>query len=117
MPQRSLIAIFILLFIGSALFLFWRNDTELDPNSGKSWWILSFAAPENLASLTFTIENYSDNTEFQYEVIANKQKIGNETFEVKRGEKKTLTPAVSAHPETRTSIIVTTGKEKKEIYR
>lgn len=117
MNQRFLIIIFLSLFVASTFFLFSRNVSELDPDNGKSWWTLSFTSLENPRSLDFIVENFSDNTRFEYEVVADKETLAKDSFELNRGEKKTVTPNITARPDTRTSIIVTTRKEKKEIYR
>ena len=117
MSDRSLIIVFSALFIMSASFLFWQNARELDPNLGKSWWTLAFAHPETATDLAFTVENFSNNTRFQYEVVADKTPLVTESFELQRGEKISVTPHTPARKDVRISIVVTTGNEKKEIYR
>lgn len=117
MTQKSLIIIFIILFAASTCFLFWRNESELDPNQGKSWWTLSFATPGQPVSLTFTIDNHSDTNRFEYEIVADKQSLMKEALIVTKGNSITITPDISTTPDIRTTIIVTTGTEKKEIYR
>ncbi|MDP2837837.1 MAG: hypothetical protein Q8O53_00975 [Candidatus Moranbacteria bacterium] len=115
--EKHLVLWFIALFAVGVLFLFWQNKRELDPNLGKSWWTLSFATPEHQESLDFTIENYSNATTFHYEVVAEKKVLASETINLIRGEKKTIAPTIVLNSEIRTSIIVTAGTEKKEIYR
>ena len=117
MAQRSLILIFIVLFVASAFFLFWKNERELDPDQGKSWWTLAFAAPEKPENLSFVIENHSDQTNFQYEITDDKTPVAKDTFIVKRGETMIITPSLTAKADVRTKITVTLGTEKKEIYR
>ncbi len=117
MSQRFLILTFITLFVASALFLFWQNERELDPEQGKNWWTLSFALPSNQESLDFTVENHSDNTKFRYSIIADDETFAEATFEVPRGGKITITPSVLIQPDTRTRVIVTAMDQKKEIYR
>lgn len=115
--QRPLILICITLFAASALFLFWQNERELDPDREKDWWTLSFALPGNPASLDFTVENHSDNTRFRYSIIADDETLDEAAFEVRRGEKITFTPSALIQPDTRTRVIVTAMDQKKEIYR
>ncbi len=117
MSQRFLILTFITLFAASALFLFWQNERELDPEQGKNWWMLSFTVPGNQESLDFTVENHSDNTKFRYSIIADDETLAEATFEVPRGEKITITPSALIQPDTRTRVIVTAMDQKKEIYR
>lgn len=115
--QKHLISIFLALFIAASAFLFWQNDRELDPERGQGWWTLSFVAPQDPENLSFTIENHGDQTEFRYEIVADKKTLAEESFTVTKGQSVTITPDVSAQSDTRTSIIVADGKEKKEIYR
>ena len=117
MSEKLLITAFILLFSISALYLFWQNDRELDPNRGKSWWTLSFSSPDETGSLAFAIENWSDTEIFEYEVTREKTSLHKESVTVKRGEKKDISPSQSAEPGIRTMVTVTAGKEKKVIYR
>lgn len=117
MSQKILIAIFFIFFAASAVFLFWQNERELDPNRNKNWWTLAFTAPQESNNLSFIVKNHSDQNNFRYKVIANKEILAEETLEIKRGETKTIVPSVVAIPNTRTSVIVTDGKEQKEIYK
>ena len=117
MSQKFLITIFFIFFAASALFLFWQNERELDPNRNKNWWTLAFAAPQESDSLSFIVENHSDQNNFRYKIIANKETLAEETLEIKRGETKTISPILTAVSDIRTSVIVTDGKEQKEIYR
>lgn len=117
MTQKSLVIIFVVLLAMSTCFLFWRNESELDPNQGKSWWTLSFATPGEPSSLAFTIDNHSDTTHFEYEIVADKKSLMKEALIVTKGNNITITPDISATPNIRTTISVTTGTEKKEIYR
>lgn len=117
MSQKHLILISLALFAAGAAFLFWQNERELDPDRGKDWWTLSFAIPSSPGSLAFTVENHSDQTDFRYEIIVDRQTLSEETFELKRGATTTIAPELGAHPDARTSVTVTAGMEKKEIYR
>lgn len=117
MPQKYLITSIILLFVVSATFLFWQNNRELDPDQGKNWWTLAFASPQESKNLSFIVENHSNQTEFQYEITANKTLVTKDNFVVQRGEKLTVTPSIATTSDERIKITVTLGKEKKEIYK
>src|SRR3990167_5730764 len=117
MAQRSLILIFIVLFVASAFFLFWKNERELDPDQGKSWWTLAFAIPEESKSLSFIVENHSDQMAFEYEIMADKLLLARNSFVVQRGEKVVIAPPLTAQTSERTKVTITLGTEKKEIYR
>ncbi len=114
--ENFLILIFCALFFVSAVFLFTQNERELDPDTNKDWWVLSFAAPEKEGDLAFTVENHSDTTVFRYTLMADKRIVVEEPFELPSGKTTTITPTVLPTGK-RISIIVTDGTEKKEIYR
>ena len=116
LSEKSVIVIFSLLFAASALFLFWQNESELDPNYQKDWWVLSFAAPKDQESFDFTVENHSLATEFHYRIVADKETLAEETVQIASGSTATITP-VFAHSEKRTAVIVTSGSKTQEIYR
>lgn len=117
MTQKSLLSSFFFLFLASALFLFWQSDRELDPDQGKNWWTLSFALPKQTESLSFNLENHSDQTAFSYEISVGRDIISKEIFTAKRGERTTVTPPSIKEQNERVKITVFAGTEKKEIYR
>ena len=114
--EKFLILFFSLLFFSSAWFLFAQNERVLDPNQGKSWWTLSFVIPKDKNSLDFLVENHGVETNFHYQVIAGKELLTEGSFSAKRGEQTTVSPTMTPS-DTRTSIVVSLGTEKKEIYR
>lgn len=115
--EKHLVIIFSALFLVSASFLFWQNERELDPNQGKNWWTLSFANPQDRSSLDFIIENHSTETAFQYQIMVGKNLKQEGVVEIALGESKVVTTPITPEEKSRTSLIVTTGTEKKEIYR
>jgi hypothetical protein len=119
--EKQLVGIFCILFAVSALFLFWQNKRELNPNFEKSWWTLSFAEAKNENSLAFTITNHTDRSEFTYEtsyaVTPGTVTTSRSTIIVAPGEMKTIIPDFVRNPDSRTTITVTAGTEKQEIYR
>ncbi len=114
--ENRLILLFVLLFAVSSLYLFWQNERGLDQNLGKDWWILSFDEPMNEGNLTYTVENHSNNTEFRATITEGSTLLAEETFSLPKGQSKTLTPTVPSSA-SRTVITVTTGTQKKAIYR
>lgn len=117
MQQKTLIVVSLVFFAFGAVFLFWQNERELDPDRGKNWWTLSFAAPQESANLSFIVENHSDQTDFRYEITAHKEILLQDTFSVNRGETLTITPPLSAKTDERTGVSVSGSKDKQEIYR
>lgn len=117
MSQKTLLITFLVFFAVSSLVLFWQNDREMDPDQGKNWWTLSFTFPNESESLSFMVENHSDQSSFQYEIILGKMVIARESFTAKPGEKTIITPPSITEQSERVKVTVTTGTEKKEIYR
>lgn len=117
MSQRTLVIIFLALFSISAVFLFFQNARELDPERAGNWWTLSFAAIDQTGSIAFTVDNHSDALRFDYQVVSSKQVLSEASFIVEKGKSITITPDQQIIPGERTSVIVSDGKEKKEIYR
>lgn len=113
--ETQLIVFSTLLFAVCSLFLFWQNERGLDQNLGKDWWILAFTDPMNESNPTFTVENHSLYTEFRYVISEEKTVLTTESFSLKRGESTTITPPTSEGG--KVTITVTTGTQKKEIYR
>jgi len=117
MLEKKLLLSCIILFAAATVFLFWQNDRQLDPQNGKDFWNLSFAVPERPESLDFTIENQSDDTNFDYIVTENRRVIEKNSVQVQSSRKATVKPLATAVPGTLSTITVTHGKDTKEIYR
>lgn len=117
LTEIGLVSIFFFFFAASATFLDTKIGQDLDPDTGKEWWTLSFET-RNPSSLEFAIENHSENTDFSYEVTRDKFVQGGGTVSVERGERKTIIPSGSGDTAGRTAISVESGDgSKKSIYR
>ncbi len=117
MSQKTLIIAFLALFAASAVLLFWQNAREMDPDRAGSWWTLSFVALDQADNLAFIVGNHSDTARFDYQIISDKRVLSEASFIVEKGKSITITPDQPAVPGTRTSVIVSDGTEKKELYR
>lgn len=117
MTQKTFIFISIALFAASALFLFWQNERELDPDQGKNWWVLSFAVPQESSNFAFVVENHSEQTHFSYTITINQKTRAQAAFTVARGDTVTITPEEIGDIVGRVGITVTDGQRTKEIYR
>ena len=115
--EKKLIIIAALIFIASALFLFWQNERELDSLRGKNWWAASFAEPGNRESLDIGVANYSGNPDFRYEVTAGTEVLAGETFSVQPGAEQAVHVSVLPQTGTRTQIRIFHGTEKQELFR
>ena len=106
----------ILLFMASGFFLAYTGTKALDPANSKTWWTTYFLSPKS-NDLSFVIENHSAYTSFHWEVLLENFPLaqGNET--IKNNQTKNIAiPNVTASGK-QTSIIVTSDKEKQEIYK
>lgn len=117
LTETGLISVFLLLFAGNILFLDMKIGNDLDPNTDKSWWTLSFET-RNPDSLEFAIENHSENTHFSYEVTRNKIILDKGAASVMRGERKNISPHGIGDIAGRTLITIESEDgSKKSIYR
>ncbi len=115
MQQKKIILFLISLFIASSTWLFYASDRFINPNVGKNWWALSFVEPTS-SNLTFTIENHSDQTVFHWKILENNQKIEEGDAKIEKGASQNVTPDES-FSNGKFVIDVTTGQDKKEIYK
>lgn len=120
--ERYLITLFLALFFISSAFLFWKNTQELNPKTDKNFWILSFAEPTNQESLAFTVENWTNQDTFSYDisytVAPNTTTTFHDTFILEGGQSATLSPNITLPKDTLvTTLTVTLGQEKKSLSR
>lgn len=117
LSEKHLVIVFFLLFAISSMFLFWKNTTELDPNQGKNWWTLSFAEPQNSQDLSFVINNHADTARFHYQVLSDREILTEQDVELRKGDQKEIRIDDTVKQDTRMTIRVFLGTERKEIYR
>lgn len=115
-PKKILLAC-IVLFVIAAGYLFWQNDRQLNPENVADSWNLSFAYPDRPESLDFTIENFSDDTNFEYTVTKNNKVLEKNSIQVQKTRKTTVKVLTDAEKGEQAIISVAHGKEKKDIYR
>lgn len=117
MSHKKILTYCIFLFVLVTLFLFMENSKELDPNEGKDWWTLSLTSPDHEESLSFAVDNHSTKTDFSYEIMVGKNTITKESFLAEKTKRTVINPPLLRKQSERVKIIVTTGDEKKELYR
>lgn len=117
MNQKTLILVFAVLFMFCASVLFAINARGLAPDRVQNWWTLSFDAPSDPESLAFTVVNHSDQTAFTYQILAQNTDILDGTFSLPRGETRMIAPPTPVQTNVRMRIVVSSGTDKKEIYR
>lgn len=120
MSNKKIIFVIIFLFLISAVYLSWIEKKQADFNLNKNWWSLSFDNPKS-SDLSFTIENHSDESNFHWEILADKEKIQEGDIEILKGSTWTL-DVQGDMPETngdnkKATISATNGNDKKNIYK
>jgi len=105
----------MLLFLISAVYLSWMEKRQADLNLNKNWWALSFDNPKS-NDLSFTIENHSQKTNFHWEMISGSVKIKTGDAMIAGGATWTSNVQVN-NLAGKISIVVTSGSDKKEIYK
>ena len=114
--EAGIVSIFLLLLSVSMLFLDVKIGQDLDADTGKNWWTLSFEtrAPD---SLTFAIENHSEKRDFSYSIVRDKVTIDSGTVSVETGERKKVMSKESAEAGRTTILVEGSDGSKKSIYR
>lgn len=113
--QKKLIIFLIVLFILSSAYLLAIGNKFDDLNFGQNWWAVYFQNPKS-NSLDFAIENHSNNSNFHYVISKDKEKLTEGDVKVENGKMKNIKPA-DINPTDKIIIQVSTGEEKKEIYK
>lgn len=103
------------IFIAGSTWLFYASAKLTDPDAGKNWWAIYFVGPDT-KNLNFTIENHSNQTAFHWEVLVQNQKIKEGDVRIEKGAAKDVILDENLGSG-KITIDVTTGNEKKEIYK
>lgn len=117
MSQKLVLFATIFLFFFSACFVFWKNQTALDPNLGKSWWIAAFSDVETTDSLSFFIENHTPAPEFQYRITVDDTLIHEEHILIPPGESMTLASPTTVTADQKNLITIFHDAETRTLYR
>ena len=99
----------------SFIFLTIVEKKQADINT-KNVWMLYFENPKD-SSLNFIIENHSTNTNFHWQILSEKSPVNQGDVVIKLGETKKIPVSIANIENKKTTIIVATGEEKKEIYK
>lgn len=106
----------MVMLLFSAIWLSYVSKKQMDPNYQKNWWVLSFDNPKD-NSLSFTIENHSNNNNFHWQILSEKTVVNQGDVTIKLGESKTIPATLPDTAGKKTTVVVTAGEEKKEIYK
>lgn len=115
--QKKIIIFLIVLFILSSAWLFHSSNNFLDQNDGKNWWAVYFSDPKS-NSLNFTIENHSDNNNFKFKILSDKEKIKEDEINIKKGDIYPVDVNLEdIYKNKKITVQVINGNETKEIYK
>lgn len=118
MSNRILLLLFFIFFIVSSSFLFQKSLKERDPENNKNWWTISFIRPDRVKNIDIVVSNYTEDTHFKYQVLADNTVISENDFEAPLGENKILLITPEKTPETeRVTVRVIHKNEQQELFR
>lgn len=115
MQQKKIVIFIISLFILSSAWLFSASKKAVDPDFGKNFWTLYFFDPKS-DDLDFVIENHSDQVDFHYEILKDKQRLEEKDLKIEKGRSEKI-DILDVSQKGKITIRVTAGDEKKEVYK
>jgi hypothetical protein len=119
MKNRSIIFTFILLMLASFIFLAYSEQKQ-HSFLNANFWSLAFANPKS-TDLNFVIENNTDQTNFQWQVLAENNIIKTGNIVVNKGNIQEISLPKSDFGNLTTNkkitIEVTSAGQKKDIYK
>jgi hypothetical protein len=116
MDSDKIIIVFVALFLLSAVYLSYIEQKQADPNIGKNWWVLSFVEPKT-NDLSFTIKNHSDKNNFHWQVLEEKKLLNEGDVSIAKGGQENVFVSVENISDKKITILVSDGKDRKEIYK
>ncbi len=116
--QKIIIAFIVFLFIASSLYLFYANEREMNYDFNKNWWLAYFNEPRD-QSVNFILENHSDSSVFDYEIMIGKNKIYEEKIFLEKGSflKIDLDKKIKNAENEKITIRISDKKTIQEIYK
>lgn len=117
MSQRFIVVIVFLLLILSSVFLYWKNQTSLDPNQQKSWWEIAFSDLANPNTYSFFIENHTPDQGFHYQLSSENSIFFEEDIIVQPGENRLVSIPTPPEPGRLITITVLHEGESRTLYR
>jgi hypothetical protein len=113
--NKSIIFSSVLFLLVSFLFLAFVEKKEADLNTKNVWMIYFENSKDN--SLNFEIENHANNSNFHWEILANKDSLKAGDITVAKGLTKKIPVIMEGMQNKKFTVIVTSGENKKEIYK
>lgn len=114
--NKKIIIATLFLLLASAVYLAWTEKRQADLDLNKNWWTLAFADPKS-SSLSFSIENHSDKSDFHWQILADNKKIQEGDAKISKSLTWTSDVQVTNLAGKNVIISVSNGADKKEIYK
>lgn len=107
--------LFLLLAASAVLFTF--HNRALDPKQSGDWWAARFTAIDDQSSALFEVENYSQATNGQYQILLDGvlQKEG--TFTAPSGTITPVDPTLTPRPDQRLRLLIKLGSTEQSLSR
>jgi len=116
MDSNKKIIIFTLIFVFlSFVFLAYSERMQANPAYQNNWWALYFENPKD-KGFNFTIENYTNNKNFHWEISNNSGKIDAGDISLDKGTKQSIN-LDDINASGKITVSVKNGTDKKEIYK
>lgn len=104
------------LLILSSAYLFNVSEKKQALDINKNWWVASFENPTD-NSLDFTIENYTANNNFSWEVFSKKDRLDSGIETIDSGKSKKIHYTTNTQAGDQIIIRITANQESKELYK
>lgn len=118
--SKKIIIFITVLFIASSSWLFYVNHNEINPDTHKNWWALSFQDPRS-NNFGFIIENHSQEINFHWQLLKNEHILTQGDLKIVKGSSQKIPLILSNfyHLPLKGKFIlrVKTKDNQKEIYK
>ena len=113
--QKTILFV-IFLFLAGASYLFSVDSRYNDPRYNNDWFALSFSEPQS-DNFDFTVENFSSQPDFQWEILVEKEKVSDGFAHIAPRSKKDIRIKADPQAAGKITIRVSSQNETQEIYK
>lgn len=113
MNNKVIIIFLVIFFIASFFYLAY---IEQNRRGEENFWALYFSDPKS-GGLDFAIENYGNEMNFHWEILADKEKIKEGNIKIAKNSTWESGFQVDNYGDKKISVVVLDGESKKEVYK
>jgi hypothetical protein len=114
--QTKIILFFLSLFLASSVYLFSIDSNYNKAGNNNDWYALYFTNPKS-DDLSFAIKNFSSETNFHWEILADNKKIAEQNVSIQTDEELGFNPTAVDTEIKKYIIRVSAGNITQEIYK